>query len=265
MASVLSDDSCNCFGGIPVVPSPNPADAIVVRHKPGTVTGNVINKYAQSGKTIYELDDLVLVKPVLTLTNDQSAVKEVGANVAVVNFSGSVVQGTHLIASRTLTPDPGGVNLFAPFTFQKVNVTRTTPGAAQLHTLQATDGEGNVSIAQSSVPFKHAFYRGYNQLSVLDQVAIKALANKTLVDSIISSYGGSHSYVVPAGLSKYIYLSGPVGTPIPVGALISGLALPLYFGHANVNVTNIFGQVISYWVVRTANKFDPGTYQIELS
>lgn len=262
------DENCGC--GVPPVsvPSPNPLDSIIVRSKAGIQVGNVIYKYQQGGKVIYELDDLDLIKPVVNFVNDQSSVKEVGFNVAVVNFSGDISQGTFPISSKIMTPDEG-LDLDLPFNFQKTNVKRTTPGAGQLHTLVVTDDQGNATTVQSSVPFKHAFYMGFNSLAVLDQAAIKALANKNLVDSIAAQWGGSYDYVVPGAPAgaKYIYWCGPVGTPVPVGAILNGLTLPLYFGHANVNVTNIHdgALIIPYWVVRTANRLNPGTYEILFS
>lgn len=239
---------------------------IIVRNKPGIVNGNVIYEYNENGKKIYELDDLVLVGPAVAFTNDAPGPHEIGQTVAVVNFDGSITQGTYPIASRVISPDPGGLDLTAPFTFQKTNVKRTTPGAAELHSLSATDEEGTVVTVNSSVPFKHAFYQGFSLSSSLDQAAIKALVNKSLNDTIIQQYGGAKNYVVTAGTPKYIYWCGPIGTQAIAGAILNGLTLPL-IDLTPVSVTNIHdGTIItSYWVKRTANLFDPGTYQITVS
>jgi hypothetical protein len=265
---VLSDDgNCNCGAGgqVPIQPSPNLAESIVIRTAPGTEVGNIINQYQENGKTVYELDDLDLNDPVVVFTND-AGTREVGETVATVNFSGEITQGTYPIVTRSITPDPGGLNLSAPFGFVKNNVKRTTAGVAESHTVQAVDNQGNSTVVNSSVPFKDAIFQGFNSLAVLNQAEIKALANKHLVDSIAQQYGGVKTYVVPAGGSKYIYFAGAVGTPAPAGAVLNGLTLPLTT-LAAVDVTNPHdGAIIrSYWVVRTANRFDPGTYEITLS
>ena len=241
--------------------------SIIVRHKTGTVIGNVIKEYHEQGVTIYELDDQVLAAPAVALTNNASAATEIGQTIPVVIFSGSITQKTFPIATRSLVPDPGGVDLTAPFTFEKTNVKRISPGVAELHTLSATDTEGNTTTKQSGVAFKHAFYQGTNTAPLLTEADIKSLSNKTLNDSIIQQYGGSKNYVVPGpSVPRFIYWVGPVGTPNIVGATLSGFALPLV-DLAPVNVTNDWdGSIItSYWVKRTANLFDPGSYSIILS
>jgi hypothetical protein len=239
---------------------------VIVRHRVGTEIGNVINPYQENGAQIYELDDLVLVKPVVNFSNDAPAVSQIGDTIAVVVYTGSIIEGTYPIVSRLLTPDPGvPVDLTAPFFFQRMNVKRTTPGTAALFTVQAEDDQGNVSSASAGVVFKHAVYRGYNVASSLTQVQIKAMT-KTLNDSIVQAYGGLKTYVVPAGTPKYIYWCGPVGTQAIAGAALSGFTLPLV-DLAPVNVTNEFDGAIvnSYWVKRTANLFNPGSYDIEIS
>lgn len=268
LIEVLSDDgNCNCGSGgqVPIQPSPNLAESIVIRTAPGTAIGNIINQYQENGKTVYELDDIELNDPIVEFTND-AGTREVGETVAVVTFSGEITQGTYPIISRSITPDPGGLDLTAPFSFQKNNVKRTTAGVAESHTVQAADNQGGTTNVNSSVPFKDAVFQGFNSLAVLNQAEIKALANKHLIDSVIQQYGGVHSYVVPGGGPKYIYFAGAVGTPAPAGAVLNGLTLPLTT-LTPVDVTNPHdGTIIrSYWVVRTSNRFDPGTYEITLS
>ena len=239
---------------------------VIVRHKVGTVIGNVIKEYHEQGVTVYELDDQVLQAPIVVLTNNAPVVSEIGVTIPVVTFNGSITQTTFPIATRSLVPDPGGVDITVPFSFQKTNVKRTTPGTAELHTLSATDTEGTTSSKQSGVSFKHAVYQGYNTASSVSELDIKAMT-KTLNDSIAQQYGGEKTYVVPGpGAPNYIYWTAPVGTPGIAGATLSGFALPLV-DLTPVNVTNIHdGSIItSYWVKRTANKFDPGTYKIILS
>jgi hypothetical protein len=262
---------CSCCGGGggagAIGGQPPGGASIIVRHKVGTVIGNVIREYHEQGTTIYELDDEVIQAPLVALSNNAPAVSEIGRTIDVVVFSGSITQKTYPIATRSLTPDPGGVDLTAPFTFEVLNVKRITPGIAELHTLSATDTEGTTSSKQSGVAFKHAFYQGYNTAPLLTEADIKSLSNKTLNDSIIQQYGGAKTYVVPGpSVPSYIYWLGPVGTPNIAGATLSGFALPL-LDLAPVNVTNDFdGSIItSYWVKRTANLFDPGTYSIILS
>jgi len=238
---------------------------IIVRHKQGTVIGNVIKEYNEQGVTVYELDDQILAFPVVVFTNN-APITEIGQTIDIVTFSGSITAATFPIAIRSLTPDPGGVDITAPFTFQKLDVKRTTPGVAELHTLSATDTEGNTTTKQSGVTFKHAVYRGYNTASSVSELDIKAMT-KTLNDSIAQQYGGEKTYVVPGpGASNYIYWTAPIGTPGIAGATLSGFALPLV-DLTPVDVTNIHdGSIITpYWVKRTANKFDPGTYKIILS
>lgn len=269
LIKVLSDDggSCDCGSGgqVPIQPSPNLAESIVIRTAPGTAIGNFINKYSENGKTVYELDDVQLIDPVVDFSND-AGIREVGETVAVVIFSGEITQGTYPIVTRDITPDPGGLDLTEPFSFQKVNVKRITAGVAESHTVQAVDNQGGTTNVNSSVPFKDAIFQGFNSLATLNQAEIKALVNKHLIDSVIQQYGGVNSYIVPAGGPKYIYFAGAVGTPAPAGAVLNGLTLPLTT-LAPVDVTNPHdGTIIrSYWVVRTSNRFDPGTYDITLS
>jgi len=241
---------------------------VIVRNVPGIQIGNIINAFEENGDQIYELDDLVLVKPVVNFSNNAPAVNQIGATVALVTFNGSIVAGTYPITSRSITPDPGGLDLTAPFSFQKANVKRTTPGTAELHTVQATDNQGYITSKQSGVVFKHAFYQGFLENAILNQAQIKALINKTLNDTILDQYAGKKTYVVPSslGTSKYIYWCGVVGTTAISAASLGGLALPL-LDLAPVNVTNEFdGSVVnSYWVKRTANLLDPGSYDITIS
>jgi hypothetical protein len=260
---------CSCCqggGAGSIGGQPPGGPSIIVRHKAGTVIGNVIKEYHEQGTTIYELDDQVLQAPAVVLTNNAPAATEIGRTLASVIFSGSITQKTFPIATRSLVPDPGGIDLTAPFTFEKTNVMRTTPGIAELHTLSATDTEGNTSSKQSGVAFKHAFYQGYNTAPSLTEAQIKAMT-KTLNDSIIQQYGGAKTYVVPGpSVPSFIFWCGPVGTPNIAGATLSGFALPL-IDLPPVNVTNDYdGSIItSYWVKRTANLFDPGSYSIIIS
>jgi hypothetical protein len=257
---------CGCDSGSVLAQQfADPSDKILVRHAPGTQIGNVINAYNENGKKIYELDDLNLVVPQVTFSNN-AGIREVGETVATVIFSGSIVQGTFPIVSRSITPDPGGLNLLAPFTFNKLNVKRTTAGVIQLHTVTAQDNQGNINGVSSSVVFKEAFYQGFNASATLTQAQIKALANKHKIDSILDQYGGSHSYVVPGSDAKYIYWSAPIGTPIIGSATLSGFALPLIdVGPIVITNPNDGSITLAYWVKRTANKVDPGTYQIFIS
>ena len=261
---------CSCCqgGGAGIIGvQPGGAPSIIVRHKQGTVIGNVIKEYHEGGTTIYELDDQVIQAPIVALSNNAPGVSEIGRTLAVVIFSGNITQTTFPIVTRSLAPDPGGIDLTAPFTFEVTNVKRTTPGVAELHTLSATDTEGNTTSKQSGVSFKHAFFQGTNTAPLLTEADIKSLSNKTLNDSIIQQYGGSKDYLVPGPtVPRFIYWVGPVGTPNIVGATLSGFALPLV-DLAPVNVTNDWdGSIVtSYWVKRTANLFDPGTYKIIIS
>lgn len=269
MDCVKTDEECGCgdggAGGTPVLPALDPKEGILVRSKPNILIGNIINKFIENGVIVYELDDFTLVKPVITLTNN-APVMEVGDTRASVIFNGTDVQGSFPIVTRVLTPDEG-VDMTVPFTFTKTNVKRTTIGIGQSHTFQVTDDHGNVSTVINGVLFKYGFYQGFNSLATLDQTAIKALANKTLVDSILNSYGGVKTYVVPGSPAgpKYLYWCGAVGTPTITGAILNGLPLPLQ-ALSNVNVTNPHdGSVVTaYWVVRTAVRFDAGSYDISL-
>lgn len=272
MANVklISDDNCACCSGngsgVDVIGEIDPRESIVVRAKDGITIGNIFNTFYENGKKVYELDDFTLVKPVLALSNDAGII-EVGVNVATVVFSGSIAAGTYPILSRSITPDPGGLNLNNPFTFNVLNVKRTTPGTAAIYTLQATDDHGNTSTIVIGVPVKEAYYRGYSTVPTLDQTAIKALADKTLVDNILESYGGQHSYVIPnsPGTPKYIQWSGPVTSAPPSSAILNGLPLPLT-RNADVVVTNPNDGSITktYWSVRTTNRLNIGTYNITL-
>jgi hypothetical protein len=264
---VLSDDNCACGAGvgqIPIAPSVNPSESIVVRAAPGTVTGNNFIQYTEGGKTIYELIDLEIALPGVAFSNN-AGTREVGETVAEVIFSGSITETTYPIVSRSISPVPEALDLTAPFTFIKEDVKRTTPGQAETHTLSATDNQGGVRNVASSVSFKHAVYQGFNGITPLTEADIKALANKHIVDSIATQYGGDKSYVVPSGGPKYIYWVGSVGTPVPSGAVLNGLTLPLT-ALSPVDVENIHDDqiVVAYWVLRTANRLDPGTYQITL-
>ena len=266
-----TDCDCGCSGsGLTLQPGGSSSflDSFTVRHRHGIAIGNVINQYNENGKKIYELDDLNLQLPAITFGNDAPSLSEIGQTIALVTFNGLITQGTYPIVSRTITPNPGGLDLTAAFNFQKTDVKRTTPGTAESHMVQAVDDQGNSRSVSSGVIFKHAFYQGYSGLTSLDETAIKALVNKSLNDSIIQQYGGQKTYVVPIAPAtpKYIYWCGPVGTATIVGAILNGLTLPL-LDLAPVNVTNIHDGAIvtSYWVKRTANLFDPTTYLITLS
>lgn len=270
MADVIdvptSDECCDCnTGSAPLQPEVDPKEGIIVRSKQGILVGNIINKYNESGKIVYELDDFTLTKPILAFTNN-APVTEVGDTVSSVLFSGNISQGSYPIASRSLTPSES-VDLTAPFTFSKANVKLSAPGLGQQHTLQAQDDHGNASTVINGVIFRYAVYQGFNSLAVLDQTAIKALANKKLLDSILDFYGGTKTYVVPGSPPgpKYLYWAGPIGTPVVQGAIMNGLPLPLV-DPGNVNVTNIHdGAIITqYWVRRTAVRFDAGSYDITI-
>jgi len=262
--------SCSCGSGQSGVPSVNPlnpAESIIVRTAPGLDVPIKVSELNEAGKKVFEIDDYNLVKPIVILTNDAGTL-EVGETKESVVFSGSITAGTHTISSRSISPDPEGLDLTAPFTFEKENVKRTTPGVAENHILSAIDNQGNSTIVSSGVPVKHAFYRGYASDALLTETQIKALVAKTLNDNIIQQYGGQKSYVIPSSplTAKYIYWCGPVGTQGIAGAILNGLTLPL-LDLASVDVTNIHDEtlIISCWVKRTANKLDPGTYLITLS
>lgn len=244
----------------------SPLDLFIVRSKPGTEIGNVINQYNENGKRVYELDDFSLVEPIIVFNND-AGVREVGETVGLVNFTGTINQGTHPIVSRSIIPDPGGVNLnINPFSFTKSDLKRTTAGVLELHTVTATDDQGNISSVASSVVFKESLYQGFNASPTLTQAQIKSLANKHKIDSILQQYGGSNNYVVPGPDPSYIYWSGPVGSPIIGGASLGGFMLPLIdVGPIVVTNPNDGSITLAYWVKRTANKFDPGTYSISIS
>lgn len=262
---VITSDACGCACSQSGVNNggSNSGGKVIVRNKPGIAIGNVIYEYSENGNTIYELDDLIEVFPQVAFSND-SEVTEIGATIAEVIFSGNITQGTYPIVTRQISPNPGGLDLTAPFNFSKLNVKRTTPGTAELHTVTAIDDQGNSTARQSGVIFKHSFYRGYSELTSLNQAQIKALVTKTLNDNIVQEYGGGDkSYEVPNSPSvpRFIYWSGPVGTP-PVAAVeMDGDTVPI-IQLANVNVTNSNdGTIITpYWVVRTTAKFDPATY-----
>ena len=269
LIKVISDDACACGDdqNVNLQPSVNPVDQIVVRNKPGIFNGNKINTFQENGKKIYELDDYTLEAPRVALTNN-GGVAEVGQTLASVTFNGSILAATNPIVSRSITPDPGGLDLTSPFSFVKTNVKRTSVGRAEEHTLLATDNEDFYYSVKNWIPFKNAIYQGFNSLAVLDQTAIKALANKSLKDAVIQQYGGEKNYIVPASPAgpKYIYWAGPASTPIPTGAILNGLPLPLDYSHSLINVTNIHdGSIsVSYWVLRTANRIDVGSYAITL-
>lgn len=262
--------SCGC-GPTPgtsngsVIDITNPP--IIVRAIEGALNGNIVRPYQENGVLVYQLEDFTLVKPVVAFTNNAPVATEIGATISSVTFNGSISQGSYPIASRSLTPNPGVV-LTAPFNFNKVNVKRTTPGVAESHTLQATDDHGNQTSVISAVTFKHSFYQGYSELPTLTQAQIKALANKTLNDNIIQQYGGEKTYVVPGSPAtpKYIFWIGPVGTQAIAAALLGGLGLAISI-LPSVNVTNSNdGSIITpYFVIRTSNKFNPGTYKITTS
>jgi hypothetical protein len=263
-------EDCGCggsgSGGSGGAQFVDPLTRFTVRHAPGCEIGNVINTYNENGKKIYELNDLALIAPSVTFSND-AGTREVGETVAIVVFSGSIVAETFPIVSRLIVPDPGGLDLTAPFTFQKTNVKRTTPGVLHTHTLTAVDDQGNTVNKVSEVPFKDAFFQGFNAAAVLNQTQIKALANKHLIDSILQQYGGLRSYTVPGPDAKYIYWVGPIGSPIIGSASLNGFFLPL-LDVGPIAVTNPHDGTlnVSYWVKRTANKVDPGTYtQLALS
>lgn len=272
MKKVLTiSGGCDCggeAGNLSIQPPSNNAGNanIIVRSKPGISIGNVINEFNEMGKKIYELDDLVVQNPIVTFTNDAEVI-EVGQTIAEVVFQGLIAQGTYPIASRSLTPDPGGLDLTAPFTFSKENVKRSTPGFAEQHVLQAVDNQGNSRSVTSRVTVRHSFYHGFDALESLNQSQIKALANKTLNDNLLQQYGGQKTYVVPSSpaVPRHIYWAGPVGTTLITAATLSGFALPLV-SVGPINVTNSHDSdiVTPYWVVRTANKFNPGPYLITL-
>lgn len=271
---VLTSDNCDCGCGSGTNIGLQPGgdvnsllDSFVVRNAPGILKGNVINKYNENGKLIYELDDLDIVAPGVTFTNDAPVI-EVGATIAVVTFNGSIVETTSPIVSRTLNPNPGGLDLTAPFSFQKNNVKRTSPGDTEVHTLTAVDDAGRIKSVTSKVTVKNAIYMGYSDLPDLTQAQIKALVNKTLSDSVIAQYGGEQTYTVPNAtvVPKYFYWISAVGTQAIAGAKLNGLTLPIV-NRPNVNVTNIHDNtiIVAYQIQRTADKFDPGIYKITLS
>lgn len=267
---VLSSSNCGCActdEDVASSPVGNPVDLIVVRSKAGIEIGNKINEYNEGGKKIYELDDYVVVEPVVALSNDYPLI-EVGRTIALVTFVGSITPGTLAISSRSISPDPGGLVLTAPFNFTKANVKRTTPGVTQLHTLTAEDIDGNSVSVSSQVTAKNAFFQGSNGSATLTQAQIKALANKHLIDSILQEYGGSagEDYTIGGAVPLYQYWAGPVGSPQIGSATLNGFALPLVeVGPIVVENIHDAALTVSYWVKRTANKLNPGTYKIILS
>jgi len=276
MSSVLSSNdggcNCGCGGGSGIVlPSPgggtSGAQTIIVRSAPNLKIGNIINKYIENGVTIYQLEDFILVKPIVSFSNDAPLI-EVGETIDLVQFSGNIQQGSYPIVTRTLTPDPGGVDLTAPFTFNVEDVKLVEPGTAALHILSAIDNQGNTTSVQSGVNVKYAFYQGFSSNQTLDQAQIKALVNRTLNDNILQQYGGKKTYVVPSSpaVPKYIQWWWPNGTTGISAALLGGFNLPLV-DSAPVNVTNPHdGTIITSYVgKRTANLLDPGTYEITVS
>ncbi|MEJ7644286.1 MAG: hypothetical protein WKF87_06805 [Chryseolinea sp.] len=266
---LTTSGGCGCSGGaggLNLAPVIGDGANIIVRHKPGITVGNYFNELNEGGVKIYELVDKNLALPTVAFSNN-APVAEVGQTIAEVIFTGLITAGSNAVASRSISPAVDGLNLFGPFNFNILNVKRNTAGAAEGHTVQAIDSEGNARSVASSVAFKQAMYHGFSALAALDQDQIKALA-KVLKDSIIQQYGGVQNYVVPGSPAtpKYIYWYGAVGTPSIAGAVLGGLSLPLV-DVPPVTITNVHDATIltPYWGKRTANKLDPGTYAITIS
>jgi hypothetical protein len=252
---------CECAGAGNIGSANSAETKVIVRAVPGAPV--VVEQFQEGPNTVFEIDGFTLIKPVVALSHD-AGILEVGETKAVVEFSGSIAEGSYPIALRDINPDPGGLDLTAPFTFEKTNVKRTSPGFTEQHTLSATDEEGNVSTSMARVEARHAVYQGFSDLAILNQAQIKALVNKHLT-SIIDEYGGENEYVVPSGPSvpRYVYWVGPIGSDMVVAASLGGFSLPI-LQLPDVNITNDHdGTIIqAYWVVRSFNKLNPGSYNI---
>ncbi len=269
---VPNSDNCGCgcaSGG--VIPSVGDNDDtglnIVVREAENIQAALYFEEFQEGSKKVFELRDFNLVRPIVAFSNNFPNI-EVGQTVVLVTFSGSIAQGTFPISTRTLTPDPGGVVLTAPFIFTKANVKGIVAGVLHSHTLASTDSKGNSSSVNSRINVRHAIYQGFHSAGTLTQAQIKALATKSvLYDSILNSsfFGGEKTYVVPGVTPAYIYWAGPVGSPQIGGATLGGFTAPL-IDVGPIVVTNDHDGTITqaYWVKRTANLFNPGTYKITL-
>jgi len=248
--------------GTPFVPPVDPREGIIVRHQQGITNGNAIVQLEENGKIVYELQDLVIEFPEVAFSSDAPAATEVGDTVATVNYNGLITEKTYPIVTRQIVPDPGGLDLNIAFNFQKTNVKSNVAGVAEAHTVTAIDNQGNQTSVQAGVPFKHAFYQGFNINNALSQTEIKALQNKYLLDNVFKQFvsGKAYTYVIPSSplANQYIYWCGPVSTPVITAAELNGLPFPIT-QLSNVNVTNIYdgALIIEYWVVRSSNKFGP--------
>jgi hypothetical protein len=262
---------CGCQDGVlpPVVGNePGGINDIVVREAANIEANLYFEKFQEGSKTVFELRDFNLVRPIVAFSNDHPNI-EVGQEIEEVIFTGSITKGTFDISSRSINPDPGGLDLTAPFNFSKANVKGSVAGVLHSHTLSATDARGNTTSVVSRINVRHALYQGFSHLSSLTQAQIKALANKSILyDSILNTalYGGEKSYVVPGVVPARIIWSGPIGSQQIGGATLGGFMVPL-IDVGPVVVTNDHDGTITqaYWVKMTANLFNPGTYKITLS
>jgi len=221
------------------------------------------------------IDNIETLAPTIT-SSVSPASAEVGDTVATGDYRFTANTQTNPISVITITPDPGGAVPQADVEkqFDVLNVTSNSPGLAGVHAIFVEDDSGNDTSKNIGIQFLSRIYQGFYNLSDIiqttprdmTQAAVEAiLVNSDLAADAKALYGGSNNYKhgVP-GFNRFIYWMGPTGTPKLVSALLGGLDFPLV-ELSTVNVTNSFGLVVPYWVVRSAIEVGDTTLTLNLS
>lgn len=192
---------------------------------------------------------------------------EVGDTVAEVVFTANVTKGSDDISTLSISPDPGVAVTEGTTTFSKLNVTSSVKASVQSHTLTVDDASSEPAVTKTaSVNAYFRQYMGFSTKAQLNEADVKALVNSGLTSSIKSTYGGSYTYAFPNnGFNNYLYWAYDLGSPEIQELLEGPLPVPLKLDHPNVSVTNSFGIVKTYRIVRLQNALGTGNKTFTMS
>lgn len=241
---------------IPYVPSFDPEESFKVSGKDGIS----VTPVKTGSMTDWQVG--LYTAPSATIYND-SPIMECGDTNALVQWTANSADGSEIIQTRTLAPDPGITGTIGTYQFTNVDVTSDIAGEVAIYTLTVDDQAGAPVVKTSGVNFQFKVFQGFNSSDSLTEGQIEALINQSPQTSIMSLYGGTKDYVIPS-INHYIYWVYETNTAGITSAILNGLPLPLEVV-GTVSVTNAFALSANYTVVRTANRFGVGTLTISLS
>lgn len=198
---------------------------------------------------------------------------ELGQATSVL-FSANIELGSEQITARSITPEDDIYGMPWPltnsFTFSVPDITGNAPGPAGLHTLTATDTEGNSVSASAAIQVQNRHFILYSVHKNLTAAELQAAINAgqgTVAANIQQAYGAMRPYQVPPsvnGQKHYIHWIYPVaeagiGTPTDD----TGSPLPVDVAAGELLVTNAYGVQVRYRNAHSSYSYGAYTFNFQ--